>query len=158
MASRPVRIICVGNRLKPGDDLGPRVHDLLRGRGVPAGVELIDGGLAGLNLLGLMEGADRVVFVDALSGFGEPGRPVVLDGLGEAAQMEPEYGHSGGLAYLLRALPGVWPGDLPRVWVVGAEGNVDEPALAELADACLAVALTGGGETGGTTLFQEAEV
>ena len=36
---------------------------------LPAGIELIEGGLAGLNLLPLLERGGRVVFVDAVSGF-----------------------------------------------------------------------------------------
>lgn len=155
--TRPTRIICVGNRLHPRDDLGRRVFDRLRGQELPAGVELIDGGLAGLNLLGMLEGAERVVFVDALKGFGDPGRPVVIDGIREAGRMEPEYGHSGGLAYVLRALPAVCEGPLPAVRVVGAEGELDENELAELAATCLAAAASDGGETVGANISQEAK-
>ena len=67
------RIICVGNRYCDRDAVGPRVHDALRSRRLPAGVDLVDGGLGGLRLLGLVEGMGRIVFVDALEGFAAPG-------------------------------------------------------------------------------------
>ena len=53
MSGRPaaVRIICVGNRLVAADAAGPQVHDRLAGRPLPPGVELVDGGLQGLDLL-----------------------------------------------------------------------------------------------------------
>ena len=59
------RIICIGNRYVPADAAGFRVHRRLTGLTLPPDVELIDGGLAGLNLLRLLEHVDRVVFVDS---------------------------------------------------------------------------------------------
>jgi len=142
-AGGKARIICVGNRFKPGDDAGPRVYDYLAERDLPDGVELIDGGLAGINLLGLVESAQRVVFVDSLKGFAGPGEVVVLDGVAEAGGMDVSYGHSGGLGYLLKALPEVCEGDPPPVLVVGMEGDADGPGIASLARTCLELATKG---------------
>jgi hydrogenase maturation protease len=134
------RVICVGNRFVEGDDLGPRVHDMLVARGVPAGIDLVDGGMAGLGLLSLVEGRERVVFVDAVSGFGAPGEVVVLDRARAVAGASPGYGHQGGLHYLLAVLPEVLDGPLPSVTVVGAEAPFESATLDKVAAAALALA------------------
>ncbi len=134
------RVICVGNRFVDQDDAGPRVYDYLADKPLPPGVEVVEGGLGGLNLLGVMEGAAVVVFVDTISGFADPGEVVVLDGLKEATKMDADFGHSGGLTYLLKVLPEVWEGDPPRVLVVGMEGAADESAIELLAETSLRVA------------------
>jgi len=119
--ARPARIICVGNRHVPGDDFGPRVHDLLAAGRLPRGIDLIDGGLHGLDLLRLVEGSGRAVFVDAVEGFAEPGAVVALDRRQVAALAEGAWGHAAGLPHLFRLLPLVCDGDLPEVILIGAE-------------------------------------
>lgn len=138
---RPRRIICVGNRQVPGDDLGPNVHDLLAGGPLPRDVELIDGGLQGLNLLSVVEGAGRAVFVDALEGFCEPGTVLTLTRHQVAAVAGGPWGHHAGLPYLFHILPQVCDGTVPEVLLVGAGlpagcevvGRVAARALAEAA-------------------------
>ncbi len=153
------RIVCLGNRWMPGDDLGWRVHQRLAGRAgavragaartsaVPAeatDVELVDGGLAGLDLLSLVEATThRVVFVDALEGFASPGLPVVLDRAEAAPPAPPAYGHDDGLAYLLAALPLVADTPLPEVLIVGAEGPADDDLVDIVAELTWEVALHG---------------
>lgn len=137
------RIICVGNRYVPGDDTGPRVYDHLLKAPIPENVEIMDGGLMGLDLLSLIEGTTRVVFVDSLSGFNGSGQAVVLDGIEVGKDATAGYGHSGGLEYLLRILPEVWEGDLPEVFLVGAEGLPDEQIIASIAKKCIAIAAGG---------------
>lgn len=57
-----------------GDDgVGFAAVERLSARPLPAGVEVIDGGTGGLTLLGLMEGADVVILVDAVSAGRPPG-------------------------------------------------------------------------------------
>ena len=132
------RIICVGNRFHPRDDAGPRVYDLLaRGR-LPDGVDVIDGGLAGVDLVRFVEGAERVVFVDNLAGPGDPGRVVRLDRVQLACGSAPAYGHAEGLAYLLHALPLLCAGDPPEIALVGIAGAADDGAVREMAEASLA--------------------
>jgi len=64
-----IRVIGCGNLLMGNDSVGLRVIELLE---EPApGLELIDGGTGGIGLLPLMEGADLVIIVDAMSGIGE---------------------------------------------------------------------------------------
>ena len=45
--------------------MGVRVAQTLAERALPAGVEVVDGGTQGLGIVSLMEGHQRVIFVDA---------------------------------------------------------------------------------------------
>lgn len=146
----PCALICLGNRHLPGDDTGCRVFDYLaenRPHGIyeadGAGIEIIDGGLAGLDLLRLIEGRQRVVFVDAVAGVAPPGDIVVLRREEVAAFAAGGYGHGAGLPYLLHLLPLVCDAPLPEVALVGAEGRLDDPEVQTLAARGLEVALNG---------------
>lgn len=131
--ARPRRIICVGNRHRPDDDLGPRVHDLLAGTALPDGIELVDGGLGGLGLLSVVETAGRAVFVDTVAGFGPPGRMVTLSRHEVAAQAEGPWGHDAGLPYLFHLLPRVCDGAVPEVILLGAEMPAGDALVAAIA-------------------------
>jgi len=139
------RIICIGNRLIPQDAGGLAVLDRLRQQPLPDDVELVEGGLAGLNLLPLLEDGGRVVFVDSVAGFVEPGRVVILDQETIIACLNNDYyGHDAGLAYLLSVLPGVCEGQLPEeMFLVGLEGECTDPVIAEAAGLSLAIAMHG---------------
>ena len=136
------RIICIGNRYAAEDAAGPAVYDYLRRLELPASLELIDGGLAGLDLLRHLEGAEQVVFVDSVSGFGDLSRVLILAEEEVAALASSRYDHSAGLAYLLRILPEVCEGALPQVRLVGIEGHPDQAAIHEAA--ALALKIVGG--------------
>jgi len=58
-------ILGLGNPLLGDEGIGVRVIEELRGLDLPDGVEVVDGGTAGLGLIGLMEGYPRVIIVDA---------------------------------------------------------------------------------------------
>jgi len=137
----PARIVCVGNRFVPGDDLGGRVHDLLAGRPLPDGIELVDGGLHGLDLLRVVEGARRAVFVDSIAGFGAPGAVVVLPRAEVAALAEGAWGHHAGLPHLFHLLPRLCDGPPPEVILVGAEGPAGPAAVEAVAARAMAEAL-----------------
>jgi len=66
-----IRVIGVGSPLMGDDGFGPRVIQELQRRGDPEGVEAVDAGVGGLTLIGLLEGADRVLLIDAAR-MGEP--------------------------------------------------------------------------------------
>jgi len=140
MSAKNTVIICVGNRHMNDDDLGPRVYDSLARREIPGDVSLIDGGLMGLNLLGIVEGAGRVVFIDVLQGFAPPGRPVVLDRASALEERPASYGHNGGLTYLLRMLPAVCQSDLPEIALIGAEPPIAPECVDEIADMAMSIA------------------
>ncbi len=64
-------IIGFGNPLLGDEGIGVRVVEELKGLELPDGVTVVDGGTAGLGLLGLMEGHQRVIIVDAAD-MGQP--------------------------------------------------------------------------------------
>ena len=66
-------IIGCGNLLRGDDAVGPVVVRRLLDRGLPAGVEVADGGTSGMDVAFRMRGAARVVLVDACTSGGEPG-------------------------------------------------------------------------------------
>lgn len=138
-------IICIGNRLVAGDGHGLAVHDRLREMALPDTVEVVEGGLAGLNLLPLLEKGGRVVFVDAVAGFGEPGSLIMLDHETIVDSLDDgHYGHESGLAYLLKVLPKVAEGSLPEeIVLVGLEGPCECRLYDEAAALSLEIALHG---------------
>lgn len=127
------RIICIGNRLIERDSLGDRVYDILSRQELPPGVELVDGGLAGLNLLTLLDGCDHVIFVDTILGGGLEDVQVL-----HADEVEiSSYGHAGGLGFLLGAYRALGADPVASIRVVGA-GTVE--SAQRVAEAALVMA------------------
>lgn len=62
-----------GNLLRGDDAAGPVLVRLLAERGMPAGVRLIDGGTAGMDVAFAMRGARQVIVIDASKVGVEPG-------------------------------------------------------------------------------------
>lgn len=58
-------VVGCGNLIRGDDAAGPVLVRRLAERGVPAGVRLVDGGTAGMDVAFAMRGATRVVVVDA---------------------------------------------------------------------------------------------
>lgn len=139
------QIICIGNRLVEEDAAGPAVYDRLRTLELPDDLEITEGGLAGLDLLPLLEKGGRVVFVDAISGFGSKGSIVVLDQETLLQQTsEPSYGHAAGLSYLLTVLPHVCEGKLPEeITLIGLEGMCSSAVIDEAATMSITIATRG---------------
>lgn len=135
-------IICLGNRYLAGDDIGCRVFDHLNQAPRRPGVDLIDGGLCGLDLLSLMEGRERVVFADALAGPVATDRVVVQE-CSEVVAQASHYGHSAGLPYLLSMMRLVLAPPWPQVTLVGASGAAGERTLLALAERCMEIASRG---------------
>lgn len=63
----------VGNVLLGDEGAGVHVVNRLREEGLPEGVEAVDGGTAGLELLYLLEDVSKLVIVDCLDAGAEPG-------------------------------------------------------------------------------------
>lgn len=126
------RIICIGNRFIDCDSAGPKVYDALSRRPPPQGVEYIEGGTAGLNLLGLVDGAKRIVFVDSISGFLTGGGIGVLRPE-DIRESDAAYSHGADLPYLLRMIPAVCDRPPSVLFVVGIEGDIDDVRIAEAA-------------------------
>lgn len=139
-------IICIGNRFVDEDAAGLQVFDHLQTLGlVPAGVELVEGGLAGLNLLPLLEMGGRVVFVDAVRGYTRPGE-IVLVSHQEIVQAvgSMSFDHGAGLPYLLAVLPKVCEGQLPEeIILLGLEGRCTSQTIERAAEMSVAIAVHG---------------
>lgn len=72
-SSDPIRIIGIGNSLRGDDAIGLLVARRLREQ-AGQDVQVIEADRPGVALLDLMEGAEKVVLVDAASGSGPEGR------------------------------------------------------------------------------------
>jgi hydrogenase maturation protease len=72
---RKVLILGIGNTLRSDDGLGVFIVKQMEESGIPLpeGVSLLDGGTAGFDLLGLIDGYDKIVIVDALKADDKPG-------------------------------------------------------------------------------------
>lgn len=77
---RGTLVIGLGSPLMGDDGLGLVALEQLRAEGVRDGVTLVDGGTWGLNLLPMIESADRVLFLDAVHGGMRPGQVAILVG------------------------------------------------------------------------------
>ncbi len=115
-------VIGVGNRLRGDDGFGLRVVEDLK-QGYPdAGVEFIEGGTLGLDLLRHFERAEQLVLVDAMDLGAEPGRVFRFeaDELQRYFSHRPLSVHDVKLPELLRVARamGVHP---PRVSVVACQ-------------------------------------
>ncbi len=139
-------IICLGNRFVDVDAVGIDVFNRLRQlQPLPSGVELIEGGMAGLNLLPLLEHGGRVVFVDAVVGFAQADEIVLLEKEEILASLsETHYGHDSGLAYLLTVLPCVCEGRMVKdIVLVGLEGSCSGQTIEQAAGWCIDIAVHG---------------
>jgi hydrogenase maturation protease len=68
-----VLILGLGNLLLGDEGVGIHAVRELEKRALPPQVDVVDGGTAGLNLLDLMQGYERVIIVDAVDAGEEPG-------------------------------------------------------------------------------------
>jgi len=133
------RIICIGNAFQDGDSAGARVLARLADTCLPEDLEVVDGGLRGIDLLRLVEASERVAFVDTVSGFAAPGEVVELEGDSLSEIATEGYGHGGGFSYFLRALPHLARQPVP-VCLVGLEAPVSEGSIEEGARRAVAFA------------------
>ncbi|HHV34125.1 MAG TPA: hydrogenase maturation protease [Syntrophomonadaceae bacterium] len=73
-------IICCGNLYSSDDAVGLHVAWRLKNMKLPKGVQLIEAGTPGLNLLDLWEGVQQVIIVDAVMSGSAPGTIHLFDG------------------------------------------------------------------------------
>ncbi|HVV82466.1 MAG TPA: HyaD/HybD family hydrogenase maturation endopeptidase [Kofleriaceae bacterium] len=77
----PLLLLGLGNVLCQDDGAGvAALHRLRRAYALPAGVLVVDGGTLGLDLLPLVERAERVLLLDAVGADAPPGTLVRLEG------------------------------------------------------------------------------
>ena len=130
------RIVCIGNPYHPEDRVGYAVFTCLTSMPLLPGVDIVDGGLQGLNLLACFDNTSRVIFVDTLAGNDDTpeditliNNPVITATAGQA------FDHASGLGYLLQAAPLVQE-HLPDIWVVGASAGADDATISRISQLC----------------------
>jgi hydrogenase maturation protease len=67
-------IIGCGNILLGDEGIGVHLIEELKKRKLPQGVELLDGGTAGYELIPYIRQAEKIIIVDAVKGQGRPGQ------------------------------------------------------------------------------------
>lgn len=134
-----IRIICIGNRFEE-NSAGPLVYDQLAERELPPGVAVVDGSLSGLNLLGLVEECERVIFVDTVIGLGKPGEVMLIEDVSRMLHRPDRLGHSTGLGCLFSMIDQVVDGTAPEILVVGLEPPSTEAALWRAAEMSIVAA------------------
>ncbi|MEJ2210111.1 MAG: hydrogenase maturation protease [Anaerolineae bacterium] len=139
-------ILGLGNPLRGDDGVGVRLAQMLAGRRLPAGVEVVDGGTQGLGLVSLLEGRRRAIVIDAAEMGRRPGEFVRF--MADEVHLSDMQGagfsvHEAGLreALLLARALGLLPDEVvvygvqpARVeWDAGLSPQVEAalPALAE---------------------------
>lgn len=135
-------ILALGNPLRGDDGVGAAVLDALRGADLPPGVDLLDGGTAGLESVLLMQGYQRAVIIDAAEMGREPGAWVRFtpDQVALASGDMGEMGtlHMAGLAEALTlgAALGVLPAEIVIFGVqpqaIGWEPGLSAPVRAAI--------------------------
>ncbi len=136
----PVRIICIGNRFHQRDCAGPMIFDCLVQHELGEDIELIDGGVSGLDLLQFVDGATCLVFVDTITQVDDPDGVVVLRRQEIAPPPDGLLDHASGLSYLLHIMPEVCDGPIPKTFVVGIESPPTSTTVERAATVCLELA------------------
>jgi hydrogenase maturation protease len=81
MATEQILVLGVGNILLTDEGVGIRVIERIQERyAFPDNVSVLDGGVLGLSLLGVISEADHLIVVDAIKKGGEPGSLYRLEG------------------------------------------------------------------------------
>lgn len=125
------RVICIGHPLLPQDQAGPFLYQRLKKLPLGEHVELVDGGLQGLNLLRFFDDCRHVILIDNVSGYlTEPG-VIHLQGEQIQAAVNHHFDHSAGLAYLLAILPKLLD-QMPKIELLGIEGELTETMAAQV--------------------------
>jgi hydrogenase maturation protease len=132
-----VGLIGIGNILLKDERIGVHVVETIREHySCPPGLEIIDGGTLGLDLLPMFEDFDKVIFVDAINFGKEPGYVGMLEGDEIPAVIFPKISvHHIGLADLLSVakLKGVMPS---KLCLIGMQPSADDFSFGlEMSDA-----------------------
>lgn len=146
-AAAPTIVLALGNPLRGDDGAGPAVLERLAASSLPAGVELIDGGLAGLETALHLQHRRRAIILDAADFGAQPGawRRVRLDDVTLTSPDEAPGLHAAGLreALLLGEALGILPPEIVLYLIqpkaVGWEAGLSEDVRACLGPICQAV-------------------
>jgi hydrogenase maturation protease len=70
---KPILILGIGNILLTDEGIGVRVAEKMREMDLPPDIEVMDGGVGGLNLQFCIQGRKKVIVVDAVKAGAPPG-------------------------------------------------------------------------------------
>ncbi len=118
---RRTLVIGVGNTLRGDDGVGVHVARALACEPLPDAPEVIDGGTEGLNLLFRIEGAERVILIDAADMDEAPGEARTFDAalLENSTKVSFSSVHGIGVAEVLALARSV--GVQPQVTILGIQ-------------------------------------
>lgn len=116
---KKVLILGIGNILMSDDGIGVYIVNHIAESGIklPAHVELLDGGTAGLDLVPYLQGFDRIIIVDALRVDDKPGSVYRFPATLSRANSSRMSLHELGVAEIVRHLS--LTGENPEVEIVG---------------------------------------
>ncbi|MFF0448813.1 hydrogenase maturation protease [Streptomyces sp. NPDC004609] len=116
-----VLVAGIGNMFMADDGFGPELITALRGRRLPAGVDVVDFGIRGMDLAyRLLDGYTACVLVDAMPRGEAPGTLTVLEPDIPAEDTAPA-GHGMDPVKVLALARGLAEGPLPRILLLGCE-------------------------------------
>jgi hydrogenase maturation protease len=72
-AKKPILVLGIGNIILKDEGIGVRVAERMMQMDLPPDVEVLDGGIKGLDLLYFIEGREKVIVVDAVKAGAPPG-------------------------------------------------------------------------------------
>jgi hydrogenase maturation protease len=134
-------VVGCGNLIRGDDAAGPVLVRVLAERDLPAGVRLIDGGTAGMDVAFAMRGAQRAIVVDASRVGVEPGTVHRVPG-SELADLRPPEGNlhqfrwDQALGFAQWLLKDEYPADV-TVWLIEGESFEAGDALTTKVDAAV---------------------
>ncbi len=73
MTGRKITVLGIGNLLLKDEGVGIHVIEALKKEPLPENVELVDGAVAGFDLLPIVESCDKLIVVDAIKTSESPG-------------------------------------------------------------------------------------
>ena len=114
-------VLGVGNLLLSDEGVGVHVVRKLMEMALPPRVEVVDGGVRGLGLMGTVAGADCLIVIDAVRGGGPPGSIYRFDveDLTKSPQMYKMSVHEVGILDVLHVSRLV--GQTPNTTIIGIE-------------------------------------
>ncbi|MBI5120065.1 MAG: hydrogenase maturation protease [Rhodospirillales bacterium] len=122
-----IRVVGFGNSLHGDDGFGPFVVKLLSSRLRLSNVTACEGGSPGLAALGLFEGCDTVLIIDAVMDGGPEGEVGWVDPMEVVKTATPGRWHEEGLAEMLRMLPLAVDGKLPNIEILLGRISATQP-------------------------------
>jgi len=113
-------ILGCGNLLLQDEGVGVHLIEYLQDKPLPPGVELLDGGTAGFDLITPIQQAEKVVIIDAVKAGGTPGQIYSFSPDDFETDTSPKTSlHGIGLKDIFQMMRKLGP--LPKITIIGIE-------------------------------------